>query len=120
MSRIYELYLQDILKSIEKIKHFTSGIDVDVLVADELRYDGVLFNLVTIGEAVKSIPDDIRATIPEVRWRDIGRFRDRVIHHYYDVDIEIIWEIIQVHLPILEEHVKQLLLAQSRSDPDES
>lgn len=54
-------------------------IDVEQFKADDMRVDGVLHNLMTVGEAVKNIPDDMREQAPNVRWRDIGRFRDRVV-----------------------------------------
>jgi uncharacterized protein with HEPN domain len=60
MSRNEELYLKDILKSIERINRYIDGITIEQFKADELRADGVLFNLMTIGEAVKNIPDETR------------------------------------------------------------
>lgn len=116
MSRTYRLYLNDILKAIARINQYTAGIDLASFKADTMRIDSALFNLMTIGEAVKNLPDEIRTQIPEVRWRNIARFRDRVVHHYFTLDPEIVWEIIQVHLPVLHEHALKLL----RDLPDDS
>jgi len=109
MSRNDELYLNDILKSIERINRYIDGLTLAQFKTDDLRADGVLFNLMTIGEAVKNIPDDLRDRAPDIRWRDIGRFRDRVVHHYFGLDLEIVWEIITIHLPPLQTYVAQLL-----------
>lgn len=109
MSRSHELYLRDILKAGERIKRFTDGLDSDAFKADELRVDGVLFNLMTIGEAIKNIPQDMRDKYPDVRWRDISRFRDRVVHHYFKLDLDIVWEVVDIHLPVLVEQVEKLL-----------
>lgn len=109
MSRSDELYLRDILESGARIQNYTKDLDVERFKEDELRVDGVLFNLMTIGEAIKNIPKDVQATYPEVRWRDISRFRDRIVHHYFRLDLDIVWEIVDVHLPILIEQVEKLL-----------
>lgn len=109
MSRNYELYLRDILKAIGRIERYIGNDDKDTFKTDDMRVDSVLFNLMTIGEAVKNIPDELRQRHPDVRWRDIGRFRDRVVHHYFGLDLDIVWEIVEIHLPPLKEFVEQLL-----------
>jgi uncharacterized protein with HEPN domain len=109
MSRSHELYLRDIVKAGERIQRFVAGLDSDAFKQDDLRVDGVLFNLMIIGEAIKSIPDETQQKYPEVRWRDISRFRDRIVHHYFKLDLNIVWEIVDVHLPVLIEQVEKLL-----------
>jgi uncharacterized protein with HEPN domain len=51
----------------------------------------------------------MRQSAPDIRWRDIGRFRDRVVHHYFKLDLDIVWEIVTLHLLPLQTYVKQLL-----------
>lgn len=80
---------------------------------------GVLFNLMTIGEAVKNIPDELRELHPDVRWRDIGRFRDRVVHHYFGLDLDIVWEVVDIHLPILKKVVEELLHSMEEKADDD-
>lgn len=109
MSRDSELYLRDILTAVERIEAYIKDIDQPTFEADSMRVDSVLFNLMTIGEAVKNIPDELRDQHPEVRWRDIGRFRDRVVHHYFGLDMNIVWEIITVHFSPLKAAVTRLL-----------
>ena len=109
MSRDFELYLHDIQRAIERIEGLTIDLEEGTFTADNLQVDGVLFNLMIIGEAVKNIPDEVREQYPAIRWRDIGRFRDRVVHHYFALDMAIVWEIISVHLPLLKVAVEILL-----------
>jgi uncharacterized protein with HEPN domain len=116
MSRLYDLYLKDILHAVERINRHLEGVDEAAFIADNLHVDGVLFNLMTIGEAVKNLPDEMRDQAPEVRWRDIGRFRDRVVHHYFALDLAIIWEIVTIHLPVLKQAVEKLLQDQRGSE----
>lgn len=71
--------------------------------------DAVVRRIQIIGEAVKKLPDDIRDRAPEIPWRKIAGIRDKVIHDYVDVDIELIWGIIQKDLQPLKEKVQELL-----------
>ena len=99
----------DVRQAIERIDRYTAGLDAESFKADDMRIDSVLFNLMTIGEAVKNLPDDVRDDNPDVRWRDMARFRDRVVHHYFGIDADIIWEIVEEHLPVLRQHIEGLL-----------
>lgn len=109
MPRSIELYLNDILTAISRIEEYVESADENILVDDKLRLDGILFNLTTVGEAVKNIPEDIRSQIPEANWREAIRFRDRVVHHYFSIDPNIVWEIVSIDLPKLRPHVEMLL-----------
>ncbi|WP_017315732.1 HepT-like ribonuclease domain-containing protein [Mastigocladopsis repens] len=55
-----------------------------------------------IGEAVKRIPDSVRSKYPDIPWKDIARMRDKLIHNYFNTDVEIIWKAVQVDLPQLK------------------
>ena len=109
MPRSVELYLNDILTAVERIENYVEGLDEESLASDQLRLDGILYNLTTIGEAIKSIPESIRYQQPEARWREAIRFRDRVAHHYFSIDHRIIWEIASTDVPELRVHVEKLL-----------
>lgn len=116
MPRVSDLYLRDILRAIGRIELLLADMDRDAFTADNVQVDGVLFNLMTIGEAVKNIPDEVREQIPEIRWRDIGRFRDRVVHHYFALDMNVVWEIVTLHLPPLKATVEKLLQESEEDD----
>jgi uncharacterized protein with HEPN domain len=109
MSRVYELYLRDILKAIGRIEQFIVNTDEEAFRGNEEKSDSVMFNLMIIGEAVKTIPDEVRNKMPNVRWRDIGRLRDKIVHHYFAIDYAVIWEIVTVHLPPLREAIEKML-----------
>jgi uncharacterized protein with HEPN domain len=100
-SRNYSLFLDDIRHSCEKIIVYTSEMSKDVFLADEKTYDAVLRHLTIIGEAVKQIPPEIRDLHPAVEWTQIGRFRDVVVHHYFGLKEEVIWEIVEAKVPAL-------------------
>jgi len=74
-----------------------------------MTLDAVVRNLEVIGEAVKQLPVDLRAREPGVDWQKIAGLRDILIHHYFGIDVDILWDIIQNKLPALEVSVGALL-----------
>jgi uncharacterized protein with HEPN domain len=104
MSRDFRPFLDDIRRACEKVIRYTAGMDQVQFVTGEKTFDAVLRNLAIIGEAVKQIPQDFRDDHPHVEWQKIARFRDFVIHHYFAIDEQIIWDIVRNKVP-------QLLLA---------
>lgn len=109
MPRDYKVFLEDVLEAVRKIRQYTDGLSLQAFTADAKTFDAVIRNLEIIGEAAKQIPEDVRDQSPEVEWRRIGRLRDLLIHHYFGVDAQIIWDIIQNMLGPLEQATQRLL-----------
>ena len=109
MSRELQLYLADILVACEKVLRYTDGMEFEQFVADDRTFDAVIRNLQIIGEAVKNIPVDIRDRNPEIEWRKIAGLRDILAHTYFQIDDEIIWDIIQNKVPSLQRSIHQIL-----------
>ena len=63
--------------------------------------DATLHNLEIIGEAAKNIPQAVRASYPDIPWRNLARFRDVIAHHYFGINLETVWDIIKNELPTL-------------------
>jgi len=109
MSRIYSHYLADMADSCEHILSYVAGMTLDEFVADRKTIDAVARNLEIIGEAAKNIPEEILAERPEVPWKQVRRFRDKIAHHYFDLNLERVWNIIETDLETLETAVRYLL-----------
>lgn len=77
------LFLDDIIESCEKINRYTTNLDFNDFVNDDLIYDAVVRNLEIIGEAVKQIPISVREDYPEMNWQKIAGLRDILIHSYF-------------------------------------
>ena len=105
----YKVYLEDILDCLEKIEKYTEDFSYEEFKNDDLRQDGVIRNLEIIGEAVKKLPMDIRDNNPELEWKKIAGLRDILIHDYFGVDLEIIWDIIENKIPKLKNKVNEIL-----------
>ena len=87
------LLVSDILESGRKILDYTAGMDFDSFTKDEKTIDAVIRNFQIIGEAANRLPDEFREQHSEVDWYRIRGFRNRIIHHYFGIDLEIVWHI---------------------------
>lgn len=106
MSRDYKLYLEDILDAAHKIEQYTKGLSFQQFSKDQMRVDAVLRNLEIIGEATKNLPVDLRTKYSATNWRKVAGLRDIVIHAYFNVNHNIIWDIVQNKLPELRRYGK--------------
>ncbi len=109
MPRDCKAHLNDILGAIDKIERYTSNMNIKDFSTNELVQDGVIRNLEIIGEAVKNLPDEIKRNYPELEWRKIAGLRDILIHTYFGVDLEVLWDIIKNKIPELKEIIKMIL-----------
>ena len=82
--------------------------DHDAFLTDELVIDGVARNLEIIGEAARQLPEEFRRAHPQIPWTQIAGLRNRIVHDYFGLDLEIIWQIIQHDLPELEKEIRAL------------
>lgn len=109
MPRDYRLYLEDIIEAIARIERYTSGTDFTTFSADEMRIDAVVRNLELIGEAAKNIPKAQRDLTPTIEWRKIAGLRDIVAHHYFSLNLAIIWDVVEHRLGDLRAAATALL-----------
>jgi uncharacterized protein with HEPN domain len=101
-NRDYRDYLQDILDSIIETKEFIKGMEFEDFVEDKKTINAIVRSLEVIGEATKKIPDSLREKYPQIPWKRMAGMRDKLIHEYWGVDLEILWEVINNELPPIE------------------
>lgn len=101
-------YLLHIRDAIERIRLYTDE-GRDVFLSDIKTQDAVIRNLEIIGEAVKHLSNVTTERCPDIPWKQIAGMRDVLIHHYFGVKIDAVWEVVEQHLGPLAEAVEHLL-----------
>jgi uncharacterized protein with HEPN domain len=106
-----ELYLQDIISSIDDISRFLRGISKSDFHTNDVLQNAVLMKLVIIGEAANKVSENIRSRYPDVEWRPIIGFRNIAVHAYFSLKWEVVWETATGDLQILHEQINHILQA---------
>lgn len=104
-----EVFLRDILKSIQKIQKYITVKTYEEFIENELLVDGVIRNLEVIGEAVKNIPMSLKQKYPSVKWKKVAGLRDILIHEYFGIDYELLWDIVKNEIPSLGRQIDDIL-----------
>ena len=102
------IYLQHIRDAIGRILSYTAG-GRDAFLANPQAQDAVIRNLEIIGEAVKHLSNDLRQQHPDIPWKRIAGMRDEMIHEYFGVDLTIVWNVVEQHVPALRQTAERLL-----------
>lgn len=97
--RDYQVYIEDIIDAIDSIETYTKGLTYESFVSDRKTIDAVIRNFEVIGEATKNVPLSVRRKYPQVPWRDMAGMRDKLIHGYFGVQLEVVWKTIKERLP---------------------
>lgn len=101
-------YIEHILECIKKINIFCRGVDQDGFESDILLQDAVIRNIEVIGEASKKVSENFKLKNNQIPWRDMAGMRDKLIHDYLGVDVEIVWKTVAIDIPVLEKLLKVL------------
>lgn len=111
MSPSASSYLRHILDEIRFLLESEKELTKDVFLSDETKKRAFVRSLEIIGEAAKNLPEDVRSANPDIEWKAIAGMRDRLIHGYFGVDYEIVWDVVVSKLPALRDEVDRLLSA---------
>lgn len=102
-------YIADILTATEEVEGFTQGMDFEIFVRDRKTINAVIRSLEVMGEAAKKIPEEVRRRYPDIPWKRIAGMRDKLIHEYHGVDLEIVWAMVKEELPPIKPLVEGVL-----------
>jgi uncharacterized protein with HEPN domain len=102
------LLIEDIIESGNKILTYTRNLSFADFMLDSKTVDAVVRNFEIIGEAANRLPEDFREKHKEIDWHRIRGFRNRIIHDYFGIDFEIVWQIKEAFLPAFIENLKHI------------
>ncbi|MBM3334578.1 DUF86 domain-containing protein [Candidatus Sumerlaeota bacterium] len=94
-------FLDDIEQAAQRIKAYLAGITYESFSADTKTQDAIIRNLEIAGEATKNLSEKLRAQYPHISWKQMAGVRDRLIHHYFGVNLDIVWQIAADEIPTL-------------------
>ena len=101
-------FVIDMLEAITRISAYVASLDYEDFLSDTKTQDAVIRNLEVIGEAAKNISNEIREQHSSIPWRSMAGVRDRLIHDYFGVNIDIVWEIATTELPAVAESLNKI------------
>jgi len=107
-------FLSDIQEAIHRISTYVIGMSYETFLADTKTQDAVIRNLEIIGEATKDLSEQLRTEYADIPWKSMAGVRDRLIHHYFGVNLDIVWQIATTELPQVSS-----LLKKSKKDQGE-
>lgn len=102
-------YLHHILVETDYLIERSAGVSYDAFTADETLRRAFVRSLEIIGEAARKVPADFRAQYPAVEWRAMAGMRDRLIHDYFGVDFELVWDVVRHRVPELRRQIASIL-----------
>ncbi len=109
MKRSFKLFLQDIVDGIRRIKEYTDSLELDDFLEKRMTIDAVVRNIEIIGEATKHVPERIKEKYSSIPWTRVQNMRNIVVHKYWGVDTDVLWDIIKNKLDELEEQIQDIL-----------
>ena len=104
-------YLADIVEAIERILSYTQGLTYADFLANAMVQDAMLRNLQVIGEATKKLSDALSAAHPDVPWREMAGMRDKIVHDYFGINYQVVWDVVQRDLPGVLLQIRAMLEA---------
>lgn len=104
-----EIYLRHIMDEMLFLEKYSNNVSFDELKIDEVLKRSFLRSIEIIGEASKNIPSSFKDGHPEISWKDMAGMRDRLIHAYFSVDWDIVWDVVKKEIPKNKDLIQKLI-----------
>ncbi len=102
-------FLSDSKEAILRINVYVENLSYEEFLEDKKTQDAVVRNLEIIGEAAKNISEELKKKYPQIHWKDLAGVRDKLIHHYFGVNFDIVWSIVKEELPVVLSQLEEIL-----------
>jgi uncharacterized protein with HEPN domain len=103
------IFVEHILENISDIKDFSSKLSKKDFEKNKLKQNAIIRSIEVIGEAVKNLPGNFKKKHPKISWKEIAGMRDKLMHHYFGVDMDLVWNVVKEDIPKLERELKGIL-----------
>ena len=103
-------YINDLVEACEDILSFTKGMSYSDFAGDKKTVNAVIRSLEVIGEATKKLPISFRDNYPDIPWRQMAGMRDKLIHEYFGIDKQMVWQAIEKHIPDILPLIKEITI----------
>ena len=104
-----KLYLEEIVEFCRHIEEYLTNVEMPDFLNNRMLQDALVRKIEIIGEAAKSLTKEFCEQNPQIPWREITRMRDKVIHHYFRVDLETVWKTAKIDIPVLKSEISKIL-----------
>lgn len=107
--RLVQDYLGDILDAMDKAEDFTGSMSLQAFKNDDKTVYAVIRSLEIIGEAAKKVPAHLRRRFPDIPWKSLAGMRDKLIHDYVGVSLEVVWRTVKEDIPAVRPRLNEML-----------
>lgn len=107
--RKWRFRLRDMLNAVNKIEAYVEGLSFDGFTQDEKTFDAIIRQLTILGEAASHVPDEVTSRTPEIPWQEIRGMRNVLVHEYFGINMDIVWETATKNIPGLRPLLEGLL-----------
>ena len=108
MSKDPQILLVHILNSIKSLEKYSADLNKEDFLKNEEKQDAIIRKIEVIGEAVSNLEHKFKENYPNIPWQDIADMRNKLIHEYFSVDLELIWEVLQTDLKIFKDNISKI------------
>ena len=104
-SRHDRLYLYDIIECCDRVADYINGVREEDYQVNPMLQDALVRNIEVVGEAVKNVSPEVKDAHPKIAWSQIARMRDKIAHHYFRINLDVVWKTATDDLPALRPQI---------------